>query len=534
MANINLIDVATLRRRLADGGEIAFLDVREEGQHGAGHPLLAVNLPYSRLELGIGQLVPRPACRVVLADDGDGVADKAARRLAGLGYDALSVLAGGVGAWASAGYPLFPSSNVPSKAFAEFIEIDARTPHITAAELARLRTEGAKVAVLDSRTVAEFNRFHVPGAVSCPGAELVHRFADLVPDPDTLVVVSCAGRTRSIIGAQSLINAGVPNRVVSLSGGTQGWRLSGLELERDTAAALAPVSAAAAARARGWAAGVAARYAVRRIDHAALAAWQAEPARTTFVLDVRTPDEFAAGHLPGSVSAEGGQLVQAIDRWVGVRGARLVLVDDAETRAVMTAHWLMQMGWDAVVLDRPFDGRALQAGPGEAGRSRRLPDVLAVTVAEAAHWLNDAGGAAVAVGPSAAYRRAHPEDAVWAIRPRLDRLPPSVLQASRIIVFADDEAEGALVAADLAEIAAGPVALLQGGTAAWHAAARPFAASPDDPPDAERIDYVFWNHDRHAGNEAAMRAYLRWETELPGEVARDGLAGFRVGAVAAG
>ena len=228
MPNPAQIDVAAVRDWLGDGGEIAFLDVREEGQHGAGHPLLAVNLPYSRLELDIGRLVPRRACRVVLIDGGDGVADRAARRLAGIGYTDISVVAGGVPAWEAAGYPLFPSTNVPSKAFAEIVEIDWHTPHVTPADLDKLRREGTKVAVLDSRTVEEFNRFHVPGAVTCPGAELVHRFADLVPDPDTLVVVSCAGRTRSIIGAQSLINAGVPNKVVALRNGTMGWTLAGL------------------------------------------------------------------------------------------------------------------------------------------------------------------------------------------------------------------------------------------------------------------------------------------------------------------
>jgi hypothetical protein len=102
------------------------------------------------------------------------------------------------------------------------------------------------------------------------------------------------------------------------------------------------------------------------------------------------------------------------------------------------------------------------------------------------------------------------------------------LQASRIVVFAEDEAVGALAAADLAEIAGRPVALLDGGIAVWRAAGRSFAASPDDPSDKDRIDTIFWNHDRHAGNQEAMRAYLRWETELPGEIARDGLAGFRL------
>src|SRR5437764_6806667 len=99
------IDVATTRGWLADGGEVAFLDLREEGQHGAGHPLLAVNLPCSRLEIEIGRLVPRRSCRVLLADDADGVAERAARRLAALDYTAVHVLAGGVPAWYRAGHP---------------------------------------------------------------------------------------------------------------------------------------------------------------------------------------------------------------------------------------------------------------------------------------------------------------------------------------------------------------------------------------------------------------------------------------------
>jgi rhodanese-related sulfurtransferase len=325
--------VETVRQWLAHGGEVAFLDIREEGQHGEGHPLLAVNLPYSRLETEIGRLVPRRSCRVVVADDGDGVAARAARRLRALGYADLHVLGGGVDAWAAAGHPLFPSSNVPSKAFAEIVEHELGTPAISAEELDRLRRSGARVTVLDSRPLDEYERFHVPGAIPCPGAELVHRFADAVPSADTFVVVSCAGRTRGIIGAQSLINAGVPNRVASLEGGTQGWRLAGLELESGLGRGLAPVSPQAAAAAQNRARTVEARFGIRRVDHAALALWRAEAeTRTIYLLDVRTPDEFATGHLPGSASAPGGQLVQAIDRWVGTRGARLVLADDTGAR----------------------------------------------------------------------------------------------------------------------------------------------------------------------------------------------------------
>ena len=190
------VNVETVRGWLADGGEIAFIDAREEGQHGSGHPLLAVNIPYSRLEAEIVRLVPRRSCRIVVLDDADGVAAKATRRLAPLGYANLHELAGGTAAWAAAGYRLFPSTNVPSKAFAEIIDHECATPAISAAELDRLRRNGEKITVLDSRPVEEYARFHVPGAITCPGAELIHRFSDLVGSPDTLVVVSCAGRTR--------------------------------------------------------------------------------------------------------------------------------------------------------------------------------------------------------------------------------------------------------------------------------------------------------------------------------------------------
>jgi len=530
---LNAINVATARNWLGDGEEIAFLDLREEGPHCDGHPLLAVNLPYSRLELDILRLVPRKSTRIVLVDGNDGVAARAARRLDHLGYENVYSLTGGVAAWSMAGYPLFPSSNVPSKAFAELVEIESHTPHVTAAELDAMRRDGTRHVVLDSRTLDEFNRFHVPGAVSCPGAELVHRFADLVPDDGTLVVVSCAGRTRSIIGAQSLINAGVPNKVVSLQGGTQGWRLAGLDLERDTHAALAPVSNAAIAAAEPRAATVAARYGVTGIDRITLAGWQREAARrTTYLLDVRTPEEFAGGHLSGAASAPGGQLVQAIDRWVGTRGARLVLVDDHGARAVMTAHWLKQLGWDAVVLERAFDGAVLEQGPGEAPMPN-LPAAAIVTAAEAAGLLTD-GAAAIALGSSAAYRAAHPPGAVWTIRPRLTRLPMRLLDARRIVVFADDIAVAKLAVADLAELGEAQIAIVDGGIAAWRAAGYSVVATPDTPPDAERIDFIFWNHDRHDGTdgaERAMRAYLQWELDLPAEIEKDGLSGFRVGAV---
>jgi rhodanese-related sulfurtransferase len=139
--------------------------------------------------------------RVVWCDDGEGLAERAAERMATLGYSSLSVLDGGVGGWEAAGFPVYSGVHVPSKAFAEVVEHEAGTPYISAEELKGLMDDGADIAVFDSRSYEEFHGNSIPGAISVPGAELVYRFTDLTPSPDTMIIVNCGGRTRSIIGA---------------------------------------------------------------------------------------------------------------------------------------------------------------------------------------------------------------------------------------------------------------------------------------------------------------------------------------------
>src|SRR5438105_7459127 len=346
------VSARDVKAMLADGGELALLDAREELIFSRGHLLHARSLPLSRLELRIRALVPRPATRVVLVDDDDGLAQRAAERLARLGYSDVAILEGGIAAWTAAGFELFSGINVPSKAFGEFIEHADATPNIGAEELEKLLRERADVVVLDSRPFDEYSRMSIPTATNVPGAELVLRARDLAPSPDTTIVVNCAGRTRSIIGAQSLINAGLPNRVVALRNGTMGWNLAGLACDTGRDRRAPAVSPATLAWARGAAVQVGQRFGVKHIDMATLARWRSEAdQRTLYLFDVRDPSEYAAGHVAGAVSAPGGQLVQATDQYVGTVGARIVVIDDQEVRAMMTASWLRQMGFaDAVVL----------------------------------------------------------------------------------------------------------------------------------------------------------------------------------------
>src|SRR5271165_4691548 len=221
---------AQLRGRFRSGGELAIVDAREQGSFHERHLLMASCLPLSRLELIAPGLLPRRSAPIVVSGAGEGLAERAAARLTEGGYTDVSVLAGGVKAWEVAGFPIYSGVHVPSKAFAEVVEHEYGTPWITAEELAERQKRPEPMVIFDSRSYEEYHSNSIPGAVSVPGAELVYRFREMVPSPDTFVVVNCGGRTRSIIGAQSLIDAGVPNRVVSLKDGTMAWHLAGFEV----------------------------------------------------------------------------------------------------------------------------------------------------------------------------------------------------------------------------------------------------------------------------------------------------------------
>ena len=518
---------AALKRMLRAGAELALFDVREEGEFAEGHLFWANSLPLSRLEMRISALAPRRSAPVVVMDGGDGaVARRAARRLAHAGYRDISILAGGLAAWRAEGYEVFTGINVPSKAFGEFVEHHDGTPRMEAAEIAALAASGGRMVILDSRPMDEYRKMNIPGGVDCPGAELVHRIFEVAPDPGTFVVVNCAGRTRSIIGAQSLINAGVPNRVVALKNGTMGWHLAGLQLERGATRHAPEPGPAAKARARAAADAVARRFALTFVDRAALAAFEEESDhRTLFRFDVRDPREYEAGHLPGFRSAPGGQLVQATDRYVGTLGARIVLACDTGTRSIMTASWLHQLGWEVHVLDRALEGQDLVTGP-EPVHVPGLGAIACEFVDPAAlKAMLDAGTACVVdLDTSLRYRDGHVPGASWAIRGRLDRALAR-LPAGRTIVLTSSD--GVLARLALPELAGRDARVLLGGTRGWKAAGLALESGATALAD-EAIDVWYRPYDKEAGVEQAMKGYLDWEVDLVAQVERDGDTRFRL------
>jgi rhodanese-related sulfurtransferase len=506
-SSIPRIDAPTLKRWLHDGAEIGLLDVREHGQYGEGHPFLAVSLPYSRLEAEAERLLPRKTVRLVAFDAGDGVAPRAAAALKALGYTDIHVLQGGAPAWRAAGYTLFAGVNLPSKTFGELAEHVCHTPRIGAAELASRQRGGDKLVVLDGRPYTEYSKMNIPGGICCPNGELALRIQDLVPDPDTTIVINCAGRTRSIIGAQTLINLGVPNPVLALENGTQGWYLADLPLEHGSRRKYADaISAAALPELRERAQSVARRHGVSMVDAAQLRDWLADTGRTTYLCDVRTEEEYAAGTLAGAQHTPGGQLIQATDQYIGVRNARVVLVDGEGVRAPVVASWLMQMGWDVYVLREGVAADVVAPLP-----ATRLPALPAIAAADLQTALRD-GAVLVDVRPGLAYRKGHIAGARWAIRPRLHGL--DIRAGAQVVLLAADASVAALAARELAGMGITEVRLNMDAPDAWRAAGLSIEASDDLPADEDCIDYLFFVHDRHDGNKAAARQYLAWETNL--------------------
>jgi rhodanese-related sulfurtransferase len=521
------VSAGALKALENDGRELAILDPREEGAYGVAHLLHAVNIPLSKLELNIDLLVPRRSTRIVLADGGEGTAERAAVKLRELGYTNLAVLDGGNPAWKQAGYEIFSGMSVPGKAFGEWIALHYETPEITADDLHRKIADGEDVLILDSRPANEYADMNIPGSINVPGSELVYRFPELGVKPETLVVVNCAGRTRSIIGAQSLINAGVKNKVVALNGGTMAWQTSGFELEHGSHRHAPEPSGQHLQQALETAQKVADRYGVKTIDAQTLAKFKAEKDRTVYIIDLRTPEEYRAGHRPDSSYGWGVQLVQGMDKYAATRHGRIVLVDNYLVRALMTASWLVQADWpETYVLADPFRGVELTRGdykPAILGLGK--PALPAVDAAKLDEMLKMNSTTVVDVAGSSSYMKGHIPGAWFVNRARLEESIKKMPPLANFVVTGNETALAALTAQDLAKLTNKPVSVLDGGNAAWRKAGLPLKSGMEKAGTA--VDDIFvqpflWGQLDPASPEFRKAAddYLAWELQLPEQLNR--------------
>ena len=508
-----------LVRRMQSNAPHALLDLREKATYERGHIYRATSLPRRLLEFRLPALVPARSTPLVLCDEDGRLAERALPTLGEMGYTDLEILAGGLAVWRADGRPLVQGINVPSKVFGERALHEWKTPQLAPHELHERITRGDDLLIVDARTPEEYARGCLPGAWSVPGGELVFRIGELVRHPETTIVVHCGGRTRSYIGAESLRRMELPNPVLALENGTMGWELAGLTLERGAARwAPAPTARSRAAATR-TATRVAREDGIRFVSPDELTALQARRRRDNLhVLDVRTADEYAAGHVAGAVWAPGGQVVQATDEYVAVRAASIVLVCDGVARSVMTASWLSRMGFpDVAVLAGGLPAWIDAGGVVETGHPAGVPfgwEAARERVARVEPGRLGTGPI-LSVDASDAYARGHVPGAYWLCRSRLEWTVGTVAPDRRapVVVTCADGFASTLAAATLTGLGYAAARVLDGGTRAWTQAGLAVEDGgtrlADEPDDVVRKPY-------ERGRDA-MERYLRWEADLDAE-----------------
>ncbi len=516
--NVSCVELADL---LAGTSPFALIDVREAGEYNSSHIVGASLIPRRELEFRIAESAPFVGTPIVVCDDDGRRATLAARTLVALGYTDVRALGGGMNRWATERLPTEWGVNVPSKDFGERVQVENGVPEIDAVELRQRMERGDRMVILDTRTPEEYARTCIPGGRSVPNGELGLRITDLLDDvdDDTAVVINCAGRTRSIIGARLLQRMGVEN-VVGLENGTAGWALAGYELERgaDRLDMPEPTDEGRAA-AELFADKLAEEDGVQFIDIDELDSLIARAAsESVYLIDVRTRDEFEEGRIPGFGWFPGGQAVQRADEVAPVHNAPIVFCCDGRARAALTASWYRQMGFCEVYAVRGGtelwreSGRALESGASGSKSMglATLSEDVAASLRQTDIVASDA--TVIHVGLSAEFARAHIPASVWIPRGWLEiRVVNAVPDKSAaLVVTCDDGSQSALAAATLSEMGYSDVAFLRGGMRAWQSAEGAIESGLSGVMSAPN-DMLASGPER---GFADMINYLRWEEEL--------------------
>jgi rhodanese-related sulfurtransferase len=489
--------------------EIALLDVREIVAYGTGHLFAAASMPASRLELEVERSIPRKTTPIVVTDADGSISARAAMVLAAHGYTSVCVHEGGAQAWSAAGLSLFPELDVPSKGFGAFARRYGQPDFIDPAQLQSELADGNNILVLDARPRSEYHAGNIPGSIAAPAGDLVRCFDDLVSTRDTRVVVNCMSATRGILGALSLVAAGVPNPIQVLHHGTRGWLLAGFDLERGAERVAHPPSEPAlrAAVARASRLLQAANVAV--IDSATLRTWRADASRSTYSIDVRTAEEFATAHICGARSAAESEIVMSPLHYVPTLRARVVLTDDDTVRASVAALWLAQMGlWEVAVLRNGLVDMALISGD-EDCIVQSPPTATAMTVTRLRQLQRQGAARIVDVGTSDEYARAHIPGARWCSRAEISAYLSNATFASTTVLTSSDGAMASLAGHDCGDAAY----VLVGGNIAWQHAGNELTTQTSEFVTA-RVDHWLASSERAGDQRRNVMSYLAWENLL--------------------
>lgn len=498
------------------------IDVRPPLDYADAHVPSATLVPRRLLEFRLPTRVPCRSTPIVVCDQRGERAPFDADWLEHLGYHDVSYLEGGVEAWRAARMPTVEAVDgvpttalhVESKRFGEQVLAEEAVPQLAPAELhRRLADDPDDLLLVDVRVPEEYRDGTIPGAVNAEGVELAGVVASR--RGNETVVVNCAARTRSIIGAATLRKLGIRD-VYQLENGAMGWTLAGYELAPGTAASAnaerEPTSALDEP-----VESLLDDSGVERLSPAEFAELLDVADVNVYPVDVRTRDEYVAGHIPGTLNIPGGQAIQRADHYIPDRQGRVAFVSERTNRAAVTAHWFSERGYPNVaLLDGGIEAWRRADRPLRDGRDRRSP-LGAERAAETVEYvkpeaLDDSRAGSevriVNVDTSREFRRRHVPGSTWIPRYHLDGGLGA--DPATVVLTCRNGAYSTMAAAALAHRGTTGPSVLRGGLDGWDNAGLPTESGRSglsrEPRDVIPAPWSI--------GTAAVRTYLAWEEGL--------------------
>jgi rhodanese-related sulfurtransferase len=514
------VNAKILKSWLSDKDEIAFIDVREIGQHTKGHPFFSISIPYSLLELNLETLIPNKKTKVILLDQNDGISILAYKAATLMGYSNLFILEEGVNGWVNSGYKLFDGINVLSKSFGELIEKYFHTPSITAKELNKKQKNNENCIVIDGRPFDEYQKMSIPNSICCPNGELAYRVSSHVKDINTEIIINCAGRTRSIIGAQTLIDLGISNKVKALENGTQGWFLSDLCLDHNKNDFLdVRPNDTELKKIQNKIFKLLIKHNINLIDFSKVQEFILDKNKSTFIFNVTNSNKNMSSirHVPG------GQLVQATDKYIGVLNATLILLDDGDLiRAGTTAIWLKKMGYQVHVLRKEIINiNKLKFKNKFPLKEKKL------NIFEIEKFNNLQNTILYDIRSSDNFMKIRIKNSIWLNRANLRK--EKIKKQQQIIIITDKIDKARLVINDIEEMNLGCVINLY----KWkeNELINHSNIIDNEPilfPKKDCIDFNFHTYKRHKGSKSHANQYLKWEIGLINKMDKQELSFFNI------
>jgi rhodanese-related sulfurtransferase len=523
MSEISAFD---LHQMLLKEENIVVLDPREEGLFSLSpHIFQSINLPYSRIEWRLFDILPKKKTRIIVASNDNSLDQKTINKLNEYGYTNTQKLKGGLQDWQKQGFYVYTGFNTPSKAFGEFIESQYHTPSISPEQLNEWLQQKKDIFIVDSRTPEEHVRGTIPGSTSVPGAELALRLPKMITNSQTTIIVNCAGRTRSIIGTQSLRNINIPNNVYALRNGTMGWKLAGFEIEKNSKKVTPTLDFKSKFPDDDLNNKILDKYGIATIS------WDSykkflfdDDDLATYLFDVRMLNEYHVGHPRGATYAPGGQLIQATDTFIANKSSRVILFDNFLIRSAITGSWLKQMGYKNVYQLNPDDKSiefTSEQSPSFINQfsCNELCEISAENLFKSRNSY-----LVIDLSYSKKFIQRHIDNAYWCVRSRLFECLSQLNSSKPIVLTSDEPVMIYLAGKEIKKLLSNEIYFLKGGNKSWFDANYP--TSEGEINLLTEINDSFIKPFEAKNQNSSMKQYLEWEVGLVEKVSNDKTINF--------